>query len=76
MGCMRIHYDPEPNIVDETNNITAFDINSQNNVTALSISLTFYGVVPNCESLRGVHAKLQVNQLLRNNIHGRKIHLR
>ncbi len=76
MGSMKIYYDPAPNIVDETNNIISFDINSQNNVTALLIALTFYGVVPNCESVRGVHAKLQVNQLLRNSSHGRKCHLK
>lgn len=35
MGSIRINYDHTPNITDETNNIIAFDINSQNNVTTL-----------------------------------------
>jgi len=57
MGSMQINYDPTPNIGDKTNNIINFDIKSQNNVTTLSIALTFCGAVPNCESVRGVHEK-------------------
>lgn len=74
MDSMGINYDRVPNTADAKNNIISFHINSQNNVTTLSISLMFYGVILNCKSVRGVHEKLQVNQLLRNSSHGRKSH--
>jgi len=56
MDRMRIYYELASNISYETNDLTVYDINSQNNVISLLISLMFFVVVLNCESAKEVHA--------------------
>lgn len=56
MDCMWIDYEPASNIANKTNDLTVHDVNSQNNIISLLISLMFSVVVLNCESAREVHA--------------------
>lgn len=56
MDHMRIDYEPALNILDETNALTIYDINPQNNIISRLIALMFSIAILNCESAREVHA--------------------
>lgn len=55
MDGMQIDYEPMSNIVNETNELIVYVVNSQNNVIFLLIALTFFVVVLNYESARELH---------------------
>lgn len=55
MDGMQFDYEPASNMVDETNDLTVYVVNSQNNVIFLLITLTFFVVVLNCKSAGEVH---------------------
>lgn len=56
MDGMSIDYEPVSNMVDETNDLTVYVVNSQINDIFLLIALTIFVVVLNCERVGEVHA--------------------
>lgn len=55
MDGMQIDYEPASNIVDETNDLTIYVVNSQNNVIFRLISLMLFADFLNCEGAKEVH---------------------